>query len=118
MFKLIPTSQLCIRTQRSAAAVAVALSLLASAPVQAFGGHGHGGRLHIQGGNSSDHNGVYGGGFGRNFGGGNRYPRNNDSGGFGYNGGAFGQGAYYPYNSSRCLVRADGGDGPRIVRVC
>lgn len=117
MFMPNPTVRLRIRVIAGAAALSLAASLLGSAPVQAFGGHGHGGRLHIQGGNSSDHNGVYGGGFGRGFEG-NRNARSNDSGGFGYNGGAFGQGAYYPYNLSRCLVRADGGDGPRIVRVC
>ena len=117
MFMPKPTSHLRIRVVAGATGLACAASLLGSAPVQAFG-HGHGGRLHIQGGNSSDHNGVYGGGFGRGFNGGNHNSRNTDSGGFGYNAGVFGQGAYYPYNSSRCLVRADGGDGPRIVRVC
>ncbi len=38
--------------------------------------------------------------------------------GFGYNGGYYGQDAYLPYRSSRCLVRVKGRHGPRIARVC
>ena len=45
--------------------------------------------------------------------------RNRDYGsGFGYNGGAYGQGSYRPYHQSRCLVRVRTPYGHRLRRVC
>lgn len=109
------TSSLRNRILTIATVVSLTTALALADPAQAFGGHGHGIRLHVQGGSSSDHNGVYGGGFGRGFNGGNRSSQGS---GFGYNAGVYGQGAYLPYHSSRCLVRADDGDVTRIVRIC
>lgn len=79
-----------------------------SAGEPGIGGGRRSGRLLIPGGNRRGPTG---------FGDGERHFRESGSG-YGRVGGYFGQGAYLPGNSARCLVRVDGPYGPRIRRVC